>query len=228
VSNSHERGAAESRQRSWKTVHEDEGGITLLEASIAMAVLTMGLLGVFQMQVIAASSDGYAARVDRATLIARDLLTYLESIPYEADILQDVENGANGGDTLDAGFAFNARVLADGMFDFEDDGDSLPDELAAGSIDPCAALPERSCLFRGYVNPAVLGADPTQRPTLDFNGDGEADFERYWIVAEQQPGNPNSEGKYIAVIVRWEEPSVRAPRRVVMSTFRHNPRLLLP
>jgi hypothetical protein len=206
----------------------DERGITILEAMISMAVLTVGMLGIFHMQVVAIGSDSYAARVDRATLIARDLLTYLESIPYDADIIQDVENGANGGNTLDTGLAYTARNLADGAFDFMDDGETLPDELAGGAVDPCAALPGRSCLFRGYVNPDILGADPTQRPTLDFNGDGNADFERYWIVAEQQPGSPDSEGKYIAVIVRWEEPSVRAPRRVVMSTYRHNPRLLLP
>jgi type IV pilus assembly protein PilV len=76
-------------------------GETLIEAMVSMAVFTIGVLGLLQMNVLASGQNGLALRQTTATMIARDLIDSLERIPYGSPLLAP----ADGVSHNDAGFA---------------------------------------------------------------------------------------------------------------------------
>jgi hypothetical protein len=70
--------------------------------------------------------------------------------------------------------------------------------------------------------PAALGAG-YQGLSSDVDGDGVADFTRYWNVFRVNMGAGGAEnGKLVQIIVRWKEPGF-GYRQVTTSTFKHNP-----
>ena len=59
--------------------------------------------------------------------------------------------------------------------------------------------------------------------SVDIDGDGVADFTRYWnVFAVDLAGTGTANGKLVQIIVRWKEPVV-GYRQVVSSTFKMNP-----
>ncbi|MDY6863534.1 MAG: type IV pilus modification protein PilV [Thermodesulfobacteriota bacterium] len=57
-------------------------GFTLLEVLIALTILSIGLLGMAQMQIIAIRSNSYAFRFSEASAIVQDKLEELKSLDY--------------------------------------------------------------------------------------------------------------------------------------------------
>ena len=182
-----------------------------------MAVFAVAMTALFHTHVVAAGSDGRARRVDRATTIGQDLLSWLHQVPYDHALLEPGTD-TNDGDLLDQGGNFNRRELEDDSWDFSEEDILDYDADNTSGDNPCDDL-GTNCEFRGYIDPTLN--NPSDRPTLDFTDSGQLEFERYWLVAEDDTG------KRISVIVRWYEPSIRGHRRVVMYGFRHNPALMM-
>jgi len=211
----------------FRPTHRSQRGITLLEVTVAMAVFGIGMIGMARMYLVASGSSSYAVRVDRGTSVANDLMSYLVRLPYNTPILVDTDAG-NNTDLMDTAGTFNLNTLPATAYDFDET--AIPDAiLNPAAPDPCLApgSDRVGCFFQGYIAAAGAG---TTRPTLDFNGDGNPDMERYWIVADlpPAPGEIASAGKQIAVVARWFDPTAGAFRRVVAVGYRYNPVTLSP
>jgi len=203
--------------RTTRVSHRREGGQTLLEVMISMVIFLVGMAGLLGMHMTAGHSDAYASKIDRATAVGQDLMSYLQSIPYTSPLLVA---GPAGRDLLDGNETFELKKnLVQGTdFDYDDASLQPYDPALGGSTQP---------LFTGYLS----GGASTNgwRPTLDFNGDGTPDMQRYWLV-EDLPANSKGRvaGKVISVIVRWAEPATGNFRRVVLMNTRFNPQAITP
>ncbi len=58
-------------------------GETLIEAMISLAIMSVGLLGILQMNALASQQSGIARRETIAATIARDLVDAFERLPYD-------------------------------------------------------------------------------------------------------------------------------------------------
>jgi hypothetical protein len=69
---------------------------------------------------------------------------------------------------------------------------------------------------------AALGAT-YQGLSSDVDGDGKADFTRYWnVYSVDLGGTGTASGKLVQIIVRWNDPSV-GWKQVAVTTFKRNP-----
>lgn len=68
------------------TVHGQKG-LTLIEALIALTILSIGLLGVALMQVISISGNTYSREMAVATELGQDMLETLNAMQYGASAL---------------------------------------------------------------------------------------------------------------------------------------------
>ena len=57
-------------------------GFSLIEALAALAVFSIGILGVMQMNVLASQQNGLARRQSTASKIGRDLVDAFERLPF--------------------------------------------------------------------------------------------------------------------------------------------------
>lgn len=62
-------------------------GFSLIEAMAALAIFSIGLLGVLHMNVLASQQNGLARRQSTASKVARDLVDAFERLPYEHSLL---------------------------------------------------------------------------------------------------------------------------------------------
>jgi type IV pilus assembly protein PilV len=67
----------------------NENGFSLLEVLISIVVLSIGLLGVANMQVVAISVNNNANQLTQATTITQDKVEELMSLPFTAAALAD-------------------------------------------------------------------------------------------------------------------------------------------
>lgn len=82
-------------------------GVTLLEAVIAMAVLTVAATGMVSLHAYGVRLDGDARRITRGTAIAQDLLDQIALWPYGDPRLANAV-GSNDAALGDPSFAFEA------------------------------------------------------------------------------------------------------------------------
>jgi Tfp pilus assembly protein PilV len=76
-----------------------EAGFTLIEATIATLILMFGLASIFNLMIVATTSNNVANRASAATAIASQQLEVLRSTPFST-IALSAASGAPGGDTL--------------------------------------------------------------------------------------------------------------------------------
>jgi prepilin-type N-terminal cleavage/methylation domain-containing protein len=62
-------------------------GFSLVEALAALAVFSIGLLGVLHMNVLASQQNGLARRQSTASKVARDLVDAFERLPFDHPLL---------------------------------------------------------------------------------------------------------------------------------------------
>lgn len=62
-------------------------GFSLIEAMAALAIFSIGLLGVLHMNVLASQQNGLARRQSTASKVARDLVDAFERLPYGHTLL---------------------------------------------------------------------------------------------------------------------------------------------
>lgn len=74
---------------SMRTAVRCQRGTSLVEAMATLAVLSVGLLGVLQVNILASRQTGLARRQAVATRLARDLVDALERLPYGHPLLAE-------------------------------------------------------------------------------------------------------------------------------------------
>lgn len=62
-------------------------GFSLVEAMAALAVFSIGILGVLHMNVLASQQNGLARRQSTASKVARDMVDAFERLPFEHPLL---------------------------------------------------------------------------------------------------------------------------------------------
>ena len=88
-------------------------GFTLLEVVVALAILGMGLLAIFDLNAGAVNSHAYAKRLTVATMLARAKMTDLEQELYDKGF--DADDQERSGDFKTEGwdsFTWKAQILA--------------------------------------------------------------------------------------------------------------------
>jgi general secretion pathway protein I len=88
-------------------------GFTLLEVVVAMAILSMALLAIFDLNAGAVNSHAYAKRLTVATMLARSKMTDLEQDLYDKGF--DTDDQEKSGDFKTEGwesFTWKAQILA--------------------------------------------------------------------------------------------------------------------
>lgn len=93
-----------------------QSGFTLVEVLVAMAVLTIGILGVFAMQIASVGGGNLAVRTTKSATWAGDQLETLMALSYTNAALTDNPTGANVAGVGSAGLDDTdaAGRLADG------------------------------------------------------------------------------------------------------------------
>jgi len=67
-------------------------GFTLIEILMALAVFSIGILGVASMQILSVNYNGYARRTTEATTIVTELIERTMTLPYDANDLDPANN----------------------------------------------------------------------------------------------------------------------------------------
>ncbi len=177
-----------------------EAGFTLLEVMIALVVLTIGLLGMMQMQIMGITSNQGARVQTTASQLAIELAGALEALPF--DDVQGRLSGTAGTTTAPpAGFG---RLLEAGT-----SGASVHTWSDATAV-PGARLD------------SALEADPLEA--------GMPLYRRRWTVwnySAEGTASGASASKVIAVSVIYHERGNGTPREVVVLSQRSNAGLAL-
>ncbi len=177
------------------------GGFTLVEAMIASAILAISLAALLPLQLMGVRMNRWSERTLDASLLGTDLSENIARWNYSDPRLAPLTTVSSFSDsTLVATWDMGRYAQATRKAQFSDS--PTADQNATG-----------------YDS---LGAS-YQGLSSDVNGDGKADFTRYWNVYAIDPtgsGTPN--GKLIQIIVRWNEPNV-GWHQVALTTFKRNP-----
>ncbi len=176
--------------------HPAARGAALIEAMVALSVLLVGLLGMFQLQVIGIFSNDAARMQMRALAYAQDLVAAMERQPIRspAGALDPVFSVTVNSSTSPAPAPFGSLlqppdtvVTGTGIHD-----GTIDSNLPAGAI-------LNGAIERDPVDPA--------NPPL---------FQRRWTVWEYAPSGSTFPSRIIAVSVTWREGRGRRSRREVV------------
>jgi Tfp pilus assembly protein PilV len=172
-------------------------GTSLIEVMIAMGVLAVGLLAMWNLHMVGLTSTAAGRRQTVATGIARELASGLDRLAFNDPRLADTATGQ----TLPAGAAFGNVVQADGSI-----------LAAARAWDDATAVP-------GVRRVAEL---PGQGDATTF----ERRWTVWGYVSPRAPAGSAAGVKIVAVSVTWRDPPFARPREVVLYTQVTNPAAL--
>lgn len=177
-------------------------GVSLIELMIAMAVIAVGLLAMWNLHVVGLTSTAAGRRHTVAVGLARELLSGLERLAFTDDRLGDNEVGQGTPSGLPASALFGP--LVDGGGNVRTTGGLRP----VHEWDDGAAVPG-------------VRLDGEMREAGDGGG-----YERRWTVwgvlsPSQAGGTPGV--KLVAVSVVWRDPPFARPREVVLYSQVMNP-----
>jgi len=179
-------------------------GVTLIEATVSLAVFAIGMVGLLQLQIVAARSNTLARKLGQASALAQDLGENVALWAYDDPRL------APGATVSDVNASAVGKHRADSR-KATLDSDDRPHfaDFVTNNADEDDALITPTLSYQGL--------------TTDTDGDGERDFERYWnVFAVDANGDGTEEGKLVVVVVRWFEGGV-GYRRIERTVFRSNP-----
>lgn len=175
-------------------------GVSLIEMMIAMAIITVGLLAMWNLHMVGITSTAAGRRHTVATALARELVQGLERLSYsDVHITSALDVNAPGTPTgLPADQIFGPLVDGSGSIK------TTPHVWSDGSPIPGVRLDSQ----------------------MRENAEG-ARFERRWTVwnvtSPSAPAGSAAGVKLIAVSVTWHDPPFARPREVVLYTQVTNP-----
>jgi type II secretory pathway pseudopilin PulG len=187
-------------RRSLAAARAAQRGTSILEAMIAMAIVLVGLLGFAGLQIVTSRANQFNKRMSQATAVAMDLAENVKRWPYTDPRLETVAavtslEDESIEDSWDLGRSADLETK-------QHFSDKVSDPNASSS----------GALETGY-----------QGVSTDADGDGKADFTRYWNVYALDVGSSGTpNGKLVQIIVRWKEPGFGF-RQVTTVAFKPNP-----
>lgn len=98
-----------------KRTASTSGGFTLLEVLVAMAIATIGLLGLSMMQGTSIVGNSIAKEMTQATLLAQDLMERLQCAELDPDGVDDTPLSV-GKEVVEEGLDENGVVADGGIF----------------------------------------------------------------------------------------------------------------
>lgn len=121
--------------------HKNKNGFTLIEVLIAIVILSIGLLGIGQMQLMGIQGNASARGFSEASALGQDKMEELINLPYTDTALNDTDGDGTGQDTTTGGGVVNGidnddeGVAVDGIANFGLDDIVSPDgsELQIGA-----------------------------------------------------------------------------------------------
>jgi Tfp pilus assembly protein PilV len=174
-----------------------ERGTSLIESMIAMAIVLVGLLGFASLQIVTSRVNHFNKRMAQASAMATDMAENVMRWSY-ADSRLSPSGMATINSTTDA---------------------SLVSKWDLGR----ATTPAYTVQFSEAAG--NLGTD-YQGIAADVDGDGSAEFTRYWnVYAANFGGTPAANGKLVQIIVRWKEPGF-GYRQVTTVAYKPNPEFI--
>ncbi|HVP66533.1 MAG TPA: prepilin-type N-terminal cleavage/methylation domain-containing protein [Anaeromyxobacteraceae bacterium] len=184
-----------------------ERGTTLVEALVAVVILLIAALGTIALHTQGQRMEAEARGITRATAIAQDLMSQIETWAYTDPRLAD----ANAGNNQD--FADNADL-------FES---QTPPPFDHAEVD----LTLNGLSFNGIQGPGSLAPVSYIGAPCDVGIQGC--YERYWNVSTTDAAgnlidanaNGIADGMHVSVIVRWQEGATW--HRIVLVGFLVNP-----
>ena len=149
-----------------------ERGFTLLEPMMAVMVLLVGAVGVLGLHRVGVTVNGDARRMTRATAIAQDLLSQIETWPYDDTRLANKTSANNDADIGDTAYAFEGATAP------ADHGES--DLTLGGAVFSGVPAAGLTGGYERYWNVAYLD---------DSNGNNVSDGMRIAVVVRWPQGS---------------------------------------
>lgn len=178
-------------------------GVTLVETMVSLSVLALGLTGLTQLQLISVRSNAFARKSAIAAALATDLVENVALWPYTDGRLATSTSVTS---VTDSQIAARTEL-------------GREEKITDSSKKAMFAEQDTTNALTGN---ALRGAATYDGYSSDVDGDGVADFERYWSVFKIDPTLSGLEqGKLVVVTVRWKEAPI-GYRQISMSTFRSN------
>jgi prepilin-type N-terminal cleavage/methylation domain-containing protein len=179
-------------------------GVSLIELMIAMAVIAVGLLAMWNLHVVGLTSTAAGRRHTVATALARELVSGLERLAFNDPLLDPHYTGAGTPSGPPSSALFGSLVDGSGS-------------IRTGAREWSDSTPV----------PGVRLDTQMQREKAE-----SAAYERRWTVwslLSSQPGAAATTPgvKLIAVSVVWRDPPFSRPREVVLYSQVVNPGALL-
>lgn len=193
-------------------------GFSLIETTIAMLVLGIGILGVMNLQIIGARMTHMSNHLMQATTLAHDLAENVSMWGY-LDTRLAVPSGRTAVSALSAvtgilGLGHTQTLTGSQMADYSENVNTIG-----------TTTPDASVSIAGVLGTAT-GAAAYDGFSADVDNDGQLDFARYWNVYPLDADADGVEdGKLIVVTIRWHEPGFAASqwRTIQESVFKTNP-----
>lgn len=165
------------RRRRCSGARKGERGLTIAEILVSMALLTISLVAIAEMQIVASRTLAISRNISQATQLAAQVGELFHVLPFEHVLLTP--------DDTVTGTQVVPETIDDEYYDEElpfDVGFSLGDHEGAS----------RKNVYE--LDPRLPRPDPDGR------------FRVYWrVVAEDQNADGTSEAKLVSVYVRWHE-----------------------
>ena len=90
-------------------------GFTMIEILIALAIFSIGILGVASMQILSVNYNTHARKLTEATTRGVETLETLMTLPYDSD---DLNSGSNY-EITDGTYTVSWDVMADPVLDYK-------------------------------------------------------------------------------------------------------------
>ena len=184
-------------------------GFSTLEAMISMALMLIGMVGILGAQIVSARSNGFTKHMSYGIALLRDLE---ENMPLWVYTDSRIAPAVSSGNTISS--VSNSTLVAPR---WDTGRTAAPQACGTGSC--TSYTPDFTDQSSGATTNNALSASTLMSNDLD--GDGIADFQRFWNVYYLNTGSGVS-GKLIQIFVRWKEPGL-GYRSISTLTFRSDP-----
>jgi type IV pilus modification protein PilV len=193
-------------------------GFSIIEAMIASIVMLIGLLGLAALQIIGVRSNHFGKHMTQASQLAQDLVESIQRWDYnDARLTPAVARSWNAQDSASTAAVDKESDMGRGVAATHTDGSTYTADFTEGTTNSS----KTSALAAAFCTPNPPGC-PYIGLSGDVDGDGVLDYQRYWNVWTTTFDGSTTTGKFVQVIVRWQEP-VLGYRQISVSTFKEIP-----
>ena len=183
-------------------------GVTMTEVVVSIAVTTIGMVGMAQMQIVGVRSNQFSRSMANASSLARDFAENVSLWAYNDPRLEPLATISSWTD------ARIAKAVNPGRADVLETAARLQYSEAASDANAVTA--------GALGTPGGAGVGAYDGTSADLDKDGKLDFKRYWtVLAIDTDGDTVPNGKFVVIVVRWREPGF-GMRRIVMTQFKTN------